>query len=113
MDGATEGHAQGANGDGAQHSHRHQRQQGDSETLTGGLSNAHGRATETEAWLRASAGDLAAVLGQTADAYAWIRTLDEWPRRFHDPGQHDVAVGQAKVECREGDLRCSYMSVVT
>ena len=34
--------------------------------------------SETEAWwLRTCAGDLAHVLGQTSDAYAWIRIVDE------------------------------------
>ena len=54
--------------------------------------------SETEAWRRASIGDLSAVLGQRSDAYAWIRKVDEWLGRFHDPFQYDVAVSQAKVE---------------
>jgi tetratricopeptide (TPR) repeat protein len=52
----------------------------------------------TDGWLRARAGDLTAVLGQASDAYAWIRTVDQWLQRFQDPGQHEVAVGRGKVE---------------
>src|SRR5450759_1800794 len=64
--------------------------------------------SETEAWLRESAGDLSAVLAQTSDAYSWIRTVDEWLRRFHDPVQHDVAVGQAKVKYGDDERRLLY-----
>ena len=64
--------------------------------------------SRTQAWLSSSAGDPAALLSQTSDAYAWIRSVDEWLRRFHDPGQHDVAVGQAKVEYDDSECRLLY-----
>jgi len=63
---------------------------------------------ETEAWLRAIAGNLAQVLGRTPDAYAWIRIVDEWLQRFHDPGQHDVAISHAKVEYDDRERRLLY-----
>ncbi|HEY8706801.1 MAG TPA: tetratricopeptide repeat protein, partial [Burkholderiaceae bacterium] len=62
----------------------------------------------TEAWGRASTGDLADALGQSSDAYAWIRVVDEWLRRFHDPGQNDVAVGHAKIEYDDSERRLMY-----
>jgi len=62
----------------------------------------------TEAWGRASTGDLADALGQSSDAYAWIRVVDEWLRRFHDPGQNDVAVGHARIEYDGSERRLMY-----
>ena len=54
--------------------------------------------SETEAWLPEIPEDTAAVMGQSSDAYAWIRVVDEWLRRFNDPHQHYVAVREAKRE---------------
>jgi tetratricopeptide (TPR) repeat protein len=67
--------------------------------------------SETEAWLRASAGNLSVVLGQTSDVYAWIRTVDECLRRFQDPGQHEVAVRKARVEYHHEERRLLYLAM--
>ena len=64
--------------------------------------------SKTEAWPRASAADLSAVLAQTSDASAWVRSVDQWLRRFPDPVQYDVAVGQAKVEYDDAERRLLY-----
>ena len=64
--------------------------------------------SETEAWSGASAADQSAVLAQTSDASAWVRGVDQWLRRFHDPVQYDVAVSQAKVEYADVERRLLY-----
>jgi hypothetical protein len=70
------------------------------------------RATsEAEAWLRDNVRDLPAVLSQASDAYAWIRTVDQWLQRFHGPDQHDVALGQGKVEYDERERGLLYAAI--
>src|SRR5664280_383056 len=54
--------------------------------------------SKTQAWPRARAAEPSAIADETSDASAWVRSVDQWLRRFHDPAQYDVAVSQAKVE---------------
>jgi len=54
-----------------------------------------GAASATVGWLAGEVGDLRHVLLQSSDVYAWVRTVDEWLRKFHDLGQHELAAQQA------------------
>jgi len=64
--------------------------------------------SETGAWPGASAADLPAVLTQTSDASAWVRSVDQSLRRFPDPVQYDVAVSQAEVKYADVERRLLY-----
>lgn len=46
-------------------------------------------------WLDDAVREVLAQAGQDASVYAWVRRVDEWLRRFHEPAQLDVAAEAA------------------
>ena len=69
-------------------------------------------AVEMEGWLREQARPLIEDLALARDAYSWVRTVEEWLQRFHDPAQRDVALAAARAEYSEVDRRALYGALV-
>lgn len=44
-------------------------------------------------WLTVDLPDLGQHITDSDEAYSWIRTVEEWLQRFHDPAQHGIAAG--------------------
>jgi tetratricopeptide (TPR) repeat protein len=69
-------------------------------------------AAEAEPWLREQAGPLIEGLSLARDAYSWVRTVEEWLQRFHDPAQRDVALDKARVRYSQVLRRAFYGALV-
>ena len=69
-------------------------------------------AVEAKGWLREEARPLIEDLALARDAYSWVRTVEEWLQRFHDPAQRDVALADARVQYSEVDRRALYGALV-
>ncbi len=57
-------------------------------------------AVERVKWLAEDLPELADYMRDARDAYAWVRTVDEWLQRFHDPVQHEIAANALRDEYR-------------
>ena len=69
-------------------------------------------AVRTEDWLREHGGELAADLDLARDGYVWVRSVDEWLQRFHDPAQRQVALSAALAEYGEQERQAFYDALV-
>ncbi|MGY1806932.1 tetratricopeptide repeat protein [Blastococcus sp. SYSU D00669] len=69
-------------------------------------------AIEAEGWLREETGPLLADLDRAQDAYSWVRTVEDWLQRFHDPAQRDVALTAARGEYGEEERRALYAALL-
>jgi tetratricopeptide (TPR) repeat protein len=50
-----------------------------------------GAVVERVAWLAEDLPEIVDHIQDADEAYAWVRTVDEWLQRFHDPVQHQIA----------------------
>lgn len=48
---------------------------------------------------------------QAGDAYSWIRAVEEWLQRFHDPAQRDVALAAGRREYGQEDRTALYAAL--
>jgi len=69
-------------------------------------------AVEAVGWLRDEVGELDDDLDHTGAAYAWVRLVDDWLRRFHEPAQYDTAIRQGQEAYGEGEeLKALYEAI--